>query len=137
MRDYQNLVRDSVDVLYKTSNLSNEIQAQEDINGEVAVRELELRIHNIRQLQIRMPIIAPRKAGKSTIINATLGGEYLPTRSDAMTALPTSITLKLGKERSEEGATVKFTLETTTKDALEVLESAVIKILKENFQNND
>lgn len=38
-----------------------------------------------------MAIVAPMKAGKSTIINAIVGQEILPSRSTAMTTLPTKV----------------------------------------------
>jgi hypothetical protein len=44
-------------------------------------------------MELRMPIVAPMKAGKSTIINAIVGYELLPARAQAMTTLPTRIVL--------------------------------------------
>ncbi|VEP18262.1 Dynamin family protein [Hyella patelloides LEGE 07179] len=46
---------------------------------------------NIADLQLRMAIIAPMKAGKSTIINAIAGQELLPSCATAMTTIPTEI----------------------------------------------
>ena len=46
---------------------------------------------NITELQLRMAIIAPMKAGKSTIINAIAGRELLPSCATAMTTIPTEI----------------------------------------------
>ncbi|HEY9853355.1 MAG TPA: dynamin family protein [Leptolyngbyaceae cyanobacterium] len=46
---------------------------------------------NVRDLELRMAIVAPMKAGKSTIINAIVGQEILPSRNAAMTTLPTEI----------------------------------------------
>ncbi len=46
---------------------------------------------NVADLQLRMAIIAPMKAGKSTIINAIAGQELLPSCATAMTTLPTEI----------------------------------------------
>ncbi|HHP7231098.1 MAG TPA: dynamin family protein, partial [Xenococcaceae cyanobacterium] len=51
---------------------------------------LELR-QNVADLQLRMAIVAPMKAGKSTIINAIAGQELLPSCATAMTTLPTEI----------------------------------------------
>ncbi|ELS01319.1 dynamin family protein [Xenococcus sp. PCC 7305] len=48
--------------------------------------------HNVSELQLRMSIVAPMKAGKSTIINAIAGQELLPSCATAMTTLPTEIT---------------------------------------------
>lgn len=46
---------------------------------------------NVKDLELRMAIVAPMKAGKSTIINAIVGQEILPSRNAAMTTLPTEI----------------------------------------------
>lgn len=45
----------------------------------------------VSELELRMAIVAPMKAGKSTIVNAILGRYTLPTRNSAMTSLPTEI----------------------------------------------
>ncbi|MBR8840893.1 MAG: dynamin family protein [Stigonema ocellatum SAG 48.90 = DSM 106950] len=45
----------------------------------------------VQNLELRMAIVAPMKAGKSTIINAIIGQEILPSRNSAMTTLPTEI----------------------------------------------
>ena len=48
--------------------------------------------HNkVQKAQLVMAIVAPLKAGKTTIINTIIGQELLPTRDTAMTALPTKI----------------------------------------------
>lgn len=48
-------------------------------------------LQNVRNLELIMSIVAPMKAGKSTIINAIIGQDLLPTRNEAMTTLPTEI----------------------------------------------
>jgi hypothetical protein len=48
-------------------------------------------LEKVRNLELRMAIVAPMKAGKSTIINAILGQGLLPTRNSAMTTLPCEI----------------------------------------------
>lgn len=57
-------------------------QQLENIKGE---------IEKVKKLELKMAIAAPMKAGKSTIINALIGQELLPTRNTAMTTLPTEI----------------------------------------------
>ncbi|MFQ4142409.1 dynamin family protein [Chlorogloeopsis sp. ULAP02] len=47
----------------------------------------------VQNLELRMAIVAPMKAGKSTIVNAIIGQEILPSRNSAMTTLPTEIIL--------------------------------------------
>ena len=46
---------------------------------------------NVADLQLRMAIVAPMKAGKSTIINTIAGQELLPSCAVAMTTIPTEI----------------------------------------------
>jgi GTPase SAR1 family protein len=52
---------------------------------------LQHEAENVARLELRMAIVAPMKAGKSTIINALIGDNILPTRGSAMTTLPTEI----------------------------------------------
>lgn len=47
----------------------------------------------VRRLELVMAIVAPMKAGKSTIINAIVGRDLLPSRNAAMTTIPTEIIL--------------------------------------------
>ena len=51
---------------------------------------------NAENLELRMAIVAPMKAGKSTIINAIIGQDLLPSRNAAMTTLPTEIFFNAG-----------------------------------------
>ena len=46
---------------------------------------------NVSDLELRMAIVAPMKAGKSTIVNAIAGQELLPSCAVAMTTIPTEI----------------------------------------------
>jgi GTPase Era involved in 16S rRNA processing len=62
---------------------------------------------SVGQLELRMAIVAPMKAGKSTIINAILGQGLLPTRNSAMTSVPTEI------ECANELDQAKLTLDPT------------------------
>jgi GTPase SAR1 family protein len=48
---------------------------------------------NVTELELVLAIVAPMKAGKSTIINAIVGQYLLPSRASAMTTLPTRIVL--------------------------------------------
>lgn len=54
-------------------------------------QEIQDAIKNVEQLELRMAVVAPMKAGKSTIVNAIIGQELLPSRNAAMTTLPTEI----------------------------------------------
>jgi len=52
---------------------------------------LQNEIRKIEKLELPVAIVAPMKAGKSTIVNALLAREILPTHNSAMTSLPTEI----------------------------------------------
>lgn len=56
-------------------------------------RELRNNAESVRGLELIMPIVAPMKAGKSTLINAIVGHPLLPARVNPMTTLPTRIKL--------------------------------------------
>ncbi|WP_435280359.1 dynamin family protein [Streptomyces koelreuteriae] len=57
---------------------------------DVVQRELEA----VRGGELRMSVVAPMKAGKSTLVNSIVGYELLPARAAAMTTLPTRIVLE-------------------------------------------
>jgi Dynamin family len=54
-------------------------------------RQIVIKKHDVEELELVMSIVAPMKAGKSTIINAVVGFDLLPSRAAAMTTLPTEI----------------------------------------------
>lgn len=56
-------------------------------------KDVNQAIENVTKLQLRMAVVAPMKAGKSTITNAVVGQDILPSRNAAMTTLPTEIVL--------------------------------------------
>lgn len=73
-------------------------QAQHEGSSNDTLRILERldSIHtNVKDLELRMCIVAPMKAGKSTVINAILGQSILPMRNTAMTVIPTEIVLQV------------------------------------------
>lgn len=53
--------------------------------------EIERIAEQVKNLKLVMSIVAPMKAGKSTIINSIVGQTLLPSRNSAMTTLPTEI----------------------------------------------
>lgn len=65
----------------------------EEGGPEESMRVLRGELESVARLEMRLPVVAPMKAGKSTIINAIVGEEILPVREAAMTALPTRIEL--------------------------------------------
>jgi hypothetical protein len=54
---------------------------------------LEAHFDSVRNLELLMPIVAPMKAGKSTLVNAIVGYQLLPSRANPMTTMPTKILL--------------------------------------------
>ncbi|MGZ9934388.1 dynamin family protein [Streptomyces sp. NC-S4] len=64
------------------------------VNGEAgAVAAMRQECDAVRGGELRMSVVAPMKAGKSTLVNAIVGYELLPARAAAMTTLPTRIVL--------------------------------------------
>lgn len=55
-------------------------------------QQIEEEQAKVQQLRMTLAVIGPMKAGKSTLINAIVGAEVLPSRSGAMTTMPTLIT---------------------------------------------
>src|SRR5919202_3997845 len=94
----QELQRDVIDLLGEISALMNRASTDlsSDSSGEKYAKfqqEVTKAARNVEDLELRMAIVAPMKAGKSTIINAIIGQEILPSRNAAMTTLPTEIVL--------------------------------------------
>jgi signal recognition particle receptor subunit beta len=86
-----------VDVLSQVRDLMNyasqklETPDSKDRRYADHSKSIENEITKVKNLELRMAIAAPMKAGKSTIINAIVGQDILPSRNAAMTTLPTEI----------------------------------------------
>ncbi len=92
----QELQKDVIELLGEISDLMNRASTAltSDSSGEKYSKfqqEVTKAARNVEELELRMAIVAPMKAGKSTIINAIIGQEILPSRNAAMTTLPTEI----------------------------------------------
>ena len=92
----QDLQKDVIDLLEQISSLMR--RASTDIGSdstdnkyEKFQQEVAQEVDKVKNLELRMAIVAPMKAGKSTIINAIIGQDILPSRNAAMTTLPTEI----------------------------------------------
>ncbi|MFN5763868.1 MAG: dynamin family protein, partial [Pseudanabaena sp.] len=81
-------------------------------------KSIENEITKVKNLELRMAIVAPMKAGKSTIINAIVGQDILPSRQQAMTTLPTEIVF------SKEVTEAKLMLRHEGSDAFDVLKQS-------------
>lgn len=130
------LLNKSHEILYQIYTTADDLATIPLMDRVKSVEELQQKTHDVQVLQIRIPIVAPMKAGKSTSINAVIGGEYLPTRMDAMTALPTAVALKLGLSDVEEAGRVQLILTESTIAAVENLQRNVVDLLKESFTND-
>lgn len=92
----QDLQQDVIELLKNISSLMGgaSIALGSDSAGKKygeLQQEISDAASNVEGLELRMAIVAPMKAGKSTIINAIIGQEILPSRNAAMTTLPTEI----------------------------------------------
>lgn len=76
------------------------------LRTERARRGLGEHAESVRRLELVMPIVAPMKAGKSTLINAIVGYPLLPARANPMTTLPTRIKLVDGLDASRPELTI-------------------------------
>lgn len=101
----QDLQSDVIDCLEKIVELMG--RARDILSGErtgdnsgekygIFQQEIKNAVQNVKQLELRMAVVAPMKAGKSTIVNAIVGQDLLPSRNAAMTTLPTEIIFKDG-----------------------------------------
>ncbi len=55
------------------------------------MERIALERRKVSSMELRLAVVAPMKAGKSTLINAILGEELLPQRNAAMTTLPLEV----------------------------------------------
>ncbi|MGW6978390.1 dynamin family protein [Streptomyces sp. NPDC054932] len=90
--DAMELIDQVVHVLTQAQDL--DLSWSGHVNGEAgAVAAMRQESEAVRGGELRMSVVAPMKAGKSTLVNAIAGYELLPARAAAMTTLPTRIVL--------------------------------------------
>lgn len=97
----QDLQSDVIELLEQISLLMN--RASTALSSDVSShkyaefeRQVKQEVEKVKNLELRMAIVAPMKAGKSTITNAIIGQDILPSRNSAMTTLPTEIIFDAG-----------------------------------------
>ncbi|MBE9044231.1 dynamin family protein [Pleurocapsales cyanobacterium LEGE 10410] len=94
--DVDSLQQEVIELLDDINLLIDDTQADLNSLAEPKYNQFQQQIaaagQNVADLQLRMAIVAPMKAGKSTIINAITGQELLPSCAVAMTTIPTEIT---------------------------------------------
>ena len=102
----QDLQADILDLLQEIGKLME--KARQDLNDKTSQKKytesqikIEREIQKVDNLELRMAIVAPMKAGKSTIINAIVGQDLLPSRNAAMTTIPTAISFDNNIEKPE------------------------------------
>ncbi|KAF9761897.1 Clamp-binding protein CrfC [Nosema granulosis] len=106
----------------KTSNTTENLYSAQ---VKKIIGEVEEEIEKVEQLKLRMTIVASMKSGKSTLINALIGENILPTRSNAMTILPTEVVF------SREVQQPILYLSNETIDAMYIIREDVRKIMIE------
>ncbi|MEM7762432.1 MAG: dynamin family protein, partial [Cyanobacteria bacterium P01_A01_bin.40] len=93
--DVDSLQQEVIGLLDNINLLIDDTQTELDNSAEDKYNQFQAQIsaagHNVANLELRMAIVAPMKAGKSTIINAIAGEELLPSCAVAMTTIPTEI----------------------------------------------
>ncbi len=97
----QELQQDVIELLGEISDLMNRAStalSSDRVDNKYADFEKQIRNETslVENLELRMAIVAPMKAGKSTIVNAVAGQDILPSRNSAMTTLPTEIIFDAG-----------------------------------------
>ncbi|MCX7978494.1 MAG: dynamin family protein [Bdellovibrionaceae bacterium] len=90
-----NIIALRQDVIHLLKSANEVVTAYNQLNktnfsGTVPIQQA---LVNVEELALRMAVVAPMKAGKSTITNAIVGQPLLPSRNTAMTAIATEILL--------------------------------------------
>ena len=93
--DIDSLQQDVIKLLNQVDLLIDNTQSNSDNTAKPKYNRFQEQIaaaqKNVSDLKLRMAIVAPMKAGKSTIINAIAGQELLPSCAVAMTTIPTEV----------------------------------------------
>ncbi|MGI0479484.1 dynamin family protein [Geminocystis sp. CENA526] len=129
------LQQDVLNLLTNVSNLMGEVK--ETLNNDESSnkysqyqQEINEARNNVEKLELRMAVVAPMKAGKSTIINAIIGDDLLPSRNAAMTTIPTEIVLK--KELTQPVLILSEPIREIFKDCYEGLKNEIQKLKAED-----
>lgn len=133
----QALQQDVIDLLKDVSQLmgrANFALSSEDFGQKYGdfQKQVENETRKVEKLELRMAIVAPMKAGKSTIINAIIGQDLLPSRNAAMTTLPTEIFFNANL--NEPILTLDDEVLSIFKDTLESLQRKINELGSEETQ---
>ena len=93
--DIDSLQQEVIELLNEVDFLIDRTQSNLDNTAKHKYSRFQEQIaaaeKNVFDLKLRMAIVAPMKAGKSTIINAIAGQELMPSCAVAMTTIPTEV----------------------------------------------
>lgn len=104
MRSSSDILKLQTDLIFNISSLSKIVENSRYLGGNDGNLDLDKWIDSlsaatqtVTNLEIRLPIVALMKAGKSTVLNAIIQRDIVPSRSISMTTLPTGIRLVKGE----------------------------------------
>ena len=129
------LQQDVLTLLTNVSNLMGEVKDTlntDESNSKYSQYQQEINEarNNVEKLELKMVVVAPMKAGKSTIINAIIGDDLLPSRNAAMTTIPTEIVLK--KELTQPVLILSEHIREIFKECYQGLKDEIQTLKKEN-----
>jgi GTPase SAR1 family protein len=124
----QDLQQDVIELLEQISDLMHSARTTLSTDGfsekyAAFQQEVDNERGKVEKLELRMAVVAPMKAGKSTIINAVIGQELLPSHNAAMTTLPTEVVFDA--ERLEPVLTLSENVLEVFKITLQRLQSKI------------
>jgi predicted GTPase len=128
----QDLQKKVVETLQETGKLMGRASALFTIESEKKKyiqfqNQINEALPNIQNFELRVVIVAPTSAGKSTLVNAMIGRELLPSRTLDMTAYPTEIVFKA--ELTEPVLTISEATLSLFNTAMETLRIKIVEYL--------
>jgi len=128
----QDLQKKVVETLQETGKLMGRASNLFTIESE---KKKYIQFHNqinealpsIQNFELRVVIVAPTSAGKSTLVNAMIGRELLPSRTLDMTAYPTEIVFKA--DLTEPVLTISEATLSLFNTAMETLRIKIVEYL--------
>ncbi len=91
--DLPNLQQDTIHILSHISTLFGCYQKDGKNPYHDYQEQVDYQHQLVQDLELRVTIVAPMNAGKSTILNSIVGQELVPSHTAAMTTLPTELIL--------------------------------------------
>lgn len=119
------LQRETLDVLQASSSLIAKVESVLKSGYTKDKEIIDNEVRKVAKAELSISIIAPMKAGKSTVINAISGMKLLPSHNKGMTSLPTEIELVLGVDHPSLSV---------PNEAKSVLEKLILNLKKQIIQ---